>query len=126
MSYLGFIGEVTTVLIESSTTGLTDVSVVATTPAGVNIAAAATTEIGSSKVYKVDITPADEGTYVLKIVSPTDTQIDGRKTGLSVKPVSKFDMGGTGFDSSTDSLSVLSDKLDTITSNQASGENGFL
>lgn len=126
MSYEAFVGETFDIHVESATTGLADIEIAVTKPDGSAIANLATTEIGSSKVYKGTLTPADEGTYVLQIISPTDTTIAGRKKPLISKPVSKFDLGGSGFNSATDSLAVLSDKLDNITANQSSGQNGFL
>lgn len=127
MAYKGFVGEVSTLTIESATTGLTDIEINITDPAGtVVVPDTATTEIGTSKVYSATYTPTLEGTYVLKIISPTDTTINNRRTTLQVKPVSKFDLAGTGYDSATDSLKILSDKIDIITTNQSAGESGWL
>lgn len=125
--YRGFINEVTTILVESGTTGLTDVEVIVNKPDGSLVAAnVALAEVGGSKVYKGTFTPLVEGTYIFTIDSPTDAQIDGKKSYLVSKPVSKSDIGGSGYDSSTDSLKILSDKIDIITTNQSDSKNGFL
>lgn len=122
-----FVGEVFTFLVSSSATGLSDIELVITKPDGSNESSnLALSERGTSRVYEGNYTCAVAGTYIAAIVSPTDTAIAGKLGALEVKPVSKADLGGTGFDGAQHSLKNLSDKIDTVVSGQSAGKNGFI
>lgn len=130
-----YTGEVFTVSVKASTTGLDDTATVSAgneikvsviKPDGSAGSEIALTEVGANKIYNGSFTPDNDGTWYLTIVSPVETAINGRVAALLVKPTSKLDLGGSGFNSATDSLSALSDKIDIISSAQTSGVNGFI
>lgn len=124
---IAFVGEVFTFLVSANATGLTDLELVITKPNGTNETANVTlTERGTTKVYEGNYTATAEGTYVAAIVSPTDTAIAGKLGALEVKPISKSDIGGTGYDAAQHSLKNLSDKMDTVVNSQADSKNGFI
>ncbi len=122
-----YIGEAGLVVVSAPTSGLTDIEVVVTKPDGTDIATnLSLSEISNKKVYTAGFTAAVEGTYLLEIESPTDASIDGKQQVVLSKPLSKKDLGGTGFDGSTDSLQALSSKLDTVVAGQNSQRGGFM
>ena len=119
--------EVQKISVKSATTGLSDVKVVVTKPDGTDVATKLSlAEVGTKAIYNADFTPAEEGTYYLTIESPTDTSIAGQILVVNSKPISKKDIGGIGYDSSTDSLKAMSGKIDSLTANQSSQNNGFM
>lgn len=123
----GYTNETVTFAVTSATTGLTDLELVIIKPDGTAEASnTALSELGANKIYSGDYLPTVDGVYYAKIVSPTDSAIDGRVQQLTVKPVSKLDLGGAGFDSSTDGLSVIAANIAQIQASAGSGDNGFI
>ena len=127
MSKDAYIGEATTLSVRSSATGLADIELIITKPDGTDIASnMSLTEVGAKKIYNGDLITVDEGAYYATIVSPTDTGIAGQVMQINSKPVSKADLGGTGYDGSTDSMKIISDNVKAIQSTIGAGDNGFI
>ena len=125
MAYEGYKDEAKDILIESNTTGLTDIQMEVIAPSATSSTVNAS-EIGTSKIYKATVSPSETGTYALKIISPTDTSIDGKIKSLRVTDLSREDLGGSGYDSALHSQKILSDKLDTAIANQTGLKGGFV
>ncbi len=127
MSLRAYVNEVVNISIKSATSGLTDVELVVTKPDGTDESTNLTaSEVGSKAIYKAAFTPDTAGTYYLTIDSDTDTSIHGRILQVDVTPISRGDLGGTGYDSSADSLRVIRGKIDAVAAAQTSTQNGFI
>lgn len=125
MALEGFQNEAFGLAIEANTTGLNDLEVKVIAPDNTETTIS-TTEIGTTSIYRATLNPTQTGTYVLEIVSPTDTEINGKKRLFKSTELSRKDLGGSGYDSALHSQKILSDKLDTITSNINTGTGGFI
>lgn len=127
MARQAFTGETIVIPVSSSTSGLTDLELIVTKPDGTDEATnLALSEIGTKGFYTASYIPTAEGSYFLEIVSPTDTSLAGKVNHMVVTPISKTDLGGAGYTSSTDGLSALSGKLNTLLSSTATNNNGFI
>ena len=127
MSKDAYVGEAATLSVRSAATGLTDIELIITKPDGTDIAAnMALTEIGTKKIYNGELITVEEGAYYATIVSPTDTSIDGKILQINSKPVSKLDLGGTGFNSATDSIKIISDNVKLLQNTVGGSDNGWI
>lgn len=117
-SVKAFLNETITLAVEANATGLTDVTLAVTAPSGASSTLSAT-EVGTTKVYTYDFAPTELGTYVIKIVSPTDTAIDGKPRLVTVQELSREDLGGATYDPATDSLEAISNKVDSLVANSS-------
>lgn len=125
MNYEGYQGEAFTLAVDANATGLTDLDVKVIAPDDTETTVSAT-EVGTSSIYKASFVPSQIGTYILEIVSPTDTTINGKKALFRSTELSRKDLGGSGYDSALHSQKILSDKLDSVISSQSSSVGGFI
>ena len=124
-----FIGETYTIFADSVATGLSDLTLKVLDPSGTQITGSPFTMteiVAGEKVYKCDIVPAVAGAHLLRLLSPTETAIDGRLDILTVMETSKSDIVGSGYDSAQHSLKQIADKIDAVAAASANSANGFV